>query len=42
MVRNENGFYGILLVLIYTVVLDSIVIENQMQVKIVSAKFNER
>ena len=43
-IRNrEMVFYGILLVLIYTVVLDKVLIigKSQMQVKIVSAKFNE-
>mgnify|MGYP000559223043 FL=1 len=43
-IRNrEMVFYGILLVLIYTVVLDKVLVigKSQMQVKIVSAKFNE-
>ena len=43
-IRNrEMVFYGILLVLIYTVVLDKALVigKSQMQVKIVSAKFNE-
>lgn len=40
---RENVLYGILLVLIYTVVLDKVLLigEKQMQVKIVSEKYNE-
>lgn len=40
---REMIFYGILLVLIYTVVLDKVLVigKSQMQVKIISAKFNE-
>ncbi|WP_294581716.1 YitT family protein [uncultured Thomasclavelia sp.] len=40
---REMVFYGILLVLIYTVVLDKVLVigKAQMQVKIVSAKYNE-
>lgn len=44
MIRDrEMVFYGILLVLIYTTVLDKVLVigKSQMQVKIVSAKFNE-
>lgn len=40
---RENVLYGILLVLIYTVVLDKVLLlgERQMQVKIISKKFRE-
>lgn len=43
-IRNrEMVFYGILLVLIYTIVLDKVLVigKSQMQVKIVSSKFKE-
>lgn len=41
--KREMVFYGILLVLIYTVVLDKVLVigKSQMQVKIISSKFEE-
>ncbi len=41
--KREMVFYGILLVLIYTIVLDKVLVigKSQIQVKIVSSKFNQ-
>lgn len=41
--KREMVFYGILLVLIYTIILDKVLVigKSQMQVKIISSKFNE-